>query len=94
MAIILLSYCFFIPSFYYSAISKGSNRDAIAPSSFNLTVPLDYKPVIVQVACIKIFELKYMGALLSNKVKNPYVKLSLGSLKQETKPIGNLILEN
>jgi hypothetical protein len=70
------------------------DRDAIVPSSFDLTVPLDYKPVILQIASIKTFELKYMGALLSNKVKNPYVKLSLGSLKQETKPIGKFILEN
>jgi hypothetical protein len=56
--------------------------------SIDLIVPLDFKPVMLQVTCIKTFELKYMGAVLSDKVKNPYVKLCLGSVKQETKPIG------
>jgi hypothetical protein len=78
---------------YYICIS-GVNQDAITTPNKDLIIPLDYKPVVLQVTCIKTFELKYMGAVLSDKVKNPYVKLSISGVRQETKPIGKHTLEN
>jgi C2 domain len=75
----------------YGQLIPQRNTGISSESKFEeVQVPNNFEPILLRVVRIKLFELKYVGAILSNKVSKPYAKLSLGTKQQETKPIDAL----
>lgn len=75
----------------YGLLIPQRNTGISSESKFEeVQVPNNFEPILLRVVRIKLFELKYVGAILSNKVSKPYAKLSLGTKQQETKPIDAL----
>ena len=75
----------------YGQLIPQRNTGIPSESKFEeVQVPNNFEPILLRVVRIKLFELKYVGAILSNKVSKPYAKLSLGTKQQETKPIDAL----
>jgi C2 domain len=72
----------------YGQLIPALNTGISSESKFEeVQVPKNFEPILLKVVRIKLFELKYVGAILSSKVSKPYAKLSLGTKQVETKPI-------
>jgi hypothetical protein len=72
----------------YGQLIPALNTGILSESMFEeIQVPKNFEPILLKVVRIKLFELKYVGAILSSKVSKPYAKLSLGTKQVETKPI-------